>query len=296
MEIVLRRDPVGDVVPGRDEPLDGGIVEQVGDRERERDRSARRVTEVNVDRDRRGRRARLDELDGTNRGVEHFVVALVDRVNERPVLEPLLVEPEDSGQAAGGGFDDALARQEHGDRSRVLHQRAEPRDLVAGDFPTPALGQVACAENEAVAQRGADHLDESPAVGTADPELEERPDLLGLNAREGEDCQLEVVGMDEVEAVLADCLVDGDAEEALGGAIGPTHLGHRVDHQDGVGERGRDRGEACVLVRGQFVRAGATLPVVNHRSCSSTPTPGRLRVRAEFRAQIPGPGALPNRA
>jgi hypothetical protein len=53
-------------------------------------------------------------------------------------------------------------RQQHRDRRRVLHERPEPRDLVAARLPTAALGQVADAEHEIVAERRADHLDELP--------------------------------------------------------------------------------------------------------------------------------------
>ena len=115
-----------------------------------------------------GARAGLDELHVASRGVEHVVVALVDRVGERPVLQPLLVEAEDSREAARRRLDDAVAGQQHRDRRRVLHQRTEPRDLVAGDFPAPAFGEVAHAEHEVVAERRADHLDQTPAVGAAD--------------------------------------------------------------------------------------------------------------------------------
>ena len=75
-------------------------------------------------------------------------------------------------EAARRRLDDAVARQQHRHRRRVLHQRTEPRDLVARDFPAAAFGQVAGAEHEVVAERRADHLDQAPAVGAADAELE----------------------------------------------------------------------------------------------------------------------------
>ena len=53
VELGHRGDAIGDVVPGRDESLDGRVVEQVGERERERDRGTRRVPEADVDGDRR---------------------------------------------------------------------------------------------------------------------------------------------------------------------------------------------------------------------------------------------------
>ena len=52
-----------------------------------------------------------------------------------------------------------------------------------------------------VAERRADELDQPPAVGPADPQLERRPDFLGLHAREREHRDLQVVGVDEVEPV-----------------------------------------------------------------------------------------------
>ena len=47
-------------------------------------------------------------------------------VGERPVLQPLLVEAEDAGQPARRRLDDAVSGDQHRDRRRVLHERAEP--------------------------------------------------------------------------------------------------------------------------------------------------------------------------
>ena len=53
----------------------------------------------------------------------------------------------------------------------------------------------------------------------------------------------------------ADRLVDRDAEEALGGAVGPPDLGARVDHEDGVGQRaGAIAARAASVARGHLVR------------------------------------------
>ena len=145
---------------------------------------------------------------------------------------------------AGGRLDDAVARQEHGHRRRVLHQRAEPRDLVAGDLPTAAFGQVADTEHEVVAERrrrSSRRVASRPQLRTRSSS--ERADLLVLHAREGERGELEVVGVDEVEPVLADRLVDRDPEEPLGGAVGPPDVGAGVDHEHGVGQRLRDGGQ-----------------------------------------------------
>ena len=53
-ELVDGGHPVGDVVTGRHQAHHGGIVEQVGERQRERNGSTRRMPEPHVDRDRRG--------------------------------------------------------------------------------------------------------------------------------------------------------------------------------------------------------------------------------------------------
>ena len=208
----------------------------------------RRVREAHVDRDRHRARARLDDLHvaAARRRARAWSRSSTS-VGERPVLEPFLVEAEDAREPARRRLDDAVARQEHRDRRRVLHERAEPRDLVAGDLPSPALGQVAHAEHEVVAERRADHLDEAPTVGAADAQLERRADFLGLHARERERRELEVVGVDEVEAVAADRLVDRDAEQPLGGAVGPADLGAGVDDQHRVGQGLRDGGEGREL-------------------------------------------------
>ena len=198
------------------------------------------------------RESRLDELHVAECRGERFVVAFVDRVGERPVLRAIPDRARGSGSSPPD--DDSTTPslgQEHRHRRRVLHQRAEASDLVAGDFPAPPLGQVADAEHEVVAQWRADHLDEAPTVGAAQPQLQQRPDLLALNAGERERGELEVVGVDEVEAVLADRLVDRDAEQPLGGPVGPADAGAGVDDEHGVGQRLRDGGQGREVARGR---------------------------------------------
>ena len=146
------------------------------------------------------------------------------------------------------------------------------RDLVARDLPPAPLGQVAHAEHEVVAHRRADHLHEPPSVGPAHAQLERRAHVLALDAREREGGELEIVGMDEVEPVHPDRLVHRDPEEALGGAVGPTHVRARVDHQDGVGQGDRDRGQGREVIGGPVVRVEAH-PVAGHCQCSSAPDP-----------------------
>jgi hypothetical protein len=75
------------------------------------------------------------------------------------------------------------------------------------------------------------------------PQLEQRADLLRLDARHGEYRALEIVGVDEVEAVGTDGFLHRHVEHPLGGAIGPPNPSLRVDQQRRVGQPGRDGGE-----------------------------------------------------
>ena len=132
-------------------------------------------------------------------------------------------------------------------------------------------------------QRRADHLDELPTRAAAHAQLERGPDLLRLHARERERGELEIVGVDELESACADGLLHRHAEDAFGGAVRPAHLRGLVDHQDRVGERGRDRGQRHRCRVARCVRhpvAGATRVgtprIRRHWPSSSTGRPGRL--------------------
>ena len=186
------------------------------------------------------------------------MVGVVDEREEWPSLEPFLIVAEDARESAGRCRDDAGVGQQQRDRRRVLHQGSEPCDLVAGDLPPAAFGEVAHAQQQLVVEGRTDHLDEPPSIATADPELERCADLLRLHARDGEHRELQVVGVDEIETVRADGLVDAHREHALGGMVGPPDASLRVDHQHGIGQRHRDGGSrVAVFRRVRVARGGA---------------------------------------
>ena len=255
-EVALRDHAIGDVMPGRDQSFDRRVIEQVGDGDRERDRISGRVAEAEINGHRR-RSCVARRLHIAERVVEHGVITLVDDVEEWPAFEPLLIVAEDASQATRRRGDDAGARQQDRDRCRVLHERAKPCDLVAGDLPAPALGQVAHAEQELVAEGRADHLDQPPSLPAAHAQLEQRTDLLRLHARDREHRELEIVGVDEVEAVGADGFRDRDAEHPFRRPIRPPHPSLCIDHQHRVG---------------QGVRDGSEHDVVGHAHLIDTPT------------------------
>ena len=62
------------------------------------------------------------------------------------------------------------------------------------------------------------------------------PTVFALHAAHGERGQLEIVGMDELEAGDAEGCLQGDAEQPLGRPVGPDNSGICVDQDHGVGE------------------------------------------------------------
>jgi hypothetical protein len=112
------------------------------------------------------------------------------------------------------------------------------------------------------------------------PQLEQRADLLRLDARHGEYRALEIVGVDEVEAVGTDGFLHRHVEHPLGGAIGPPNPSLRIDQQRRVGQPGRDGGEErSIDGRGALARVGAGRiiePRVLGHPPSSTPAAGGL--------------------
>ena len=74
------------------------------------------------------------------------------------------------------------------------------------------------------------------AVGVQHPDLERRrSSLVARNSREHLDRAGAVVGVDQVEAVAADEVVERVAEQAGGGRVRPADLDAVVDHEDHVG-------------------------------------------------------------
>ena len=169
------------------------------------------------------------------------MVEVVDQIEERPILEPLLIDAELAGDTDGGRADDAVATQQHRDRCGVLHQRSQSSRL-AGHLPATTLGQIAHAQQDLVADHRSEHLDQSPPFGAADPELHRTADGLALHTLQREQRHLQVVRVQEVQAAQADRLFDRASEQRSCRGVRPAQARLVVDQHDRIGQSIEDVG------------------------------------------------------
>ena len=137
-----------------------------------------------------------------------------------------------SSRVMAADTDSTLPRlvQEHQHTGGVMDERAEPSHVAAGHFPAPTLGEVPHRQHDAgdiglVEEAAAHDLHQPPTFGGPHPELERGPDLFALDAHQGHDSQLVVVGMDEIEHARAHHVRQVQLEQRLGGVSWPTSGG-----------------------------------------------------------------------
>ena len=205
------------------------------------------------------------------------LVAVAQRVGDAvPVARPrraprsgapstsLLVDAGEARDRGGHGLDDPVGGDEHRDRAGVVDERAELRLLAVGDLVPAALGQVAEAQRDgSVADRGTDELDEPPALGGADPDLDRVARHLLLHGRHRQHDALEVVGVHQLEAGRADDVGERDAEGPLRGRVRPGDGRVGRHHDDRVGEQPGEIGD----VRRVHGPPGSDRDVPAYRRC-----------------------------
>ena len=163
-------------------------------------------------------------------------------LDERPALHQLLVVSEHPRDRRRHRLDAAGAVQEHDHAGGVVHDGPELPDLVRGDLPTPALGQVPQAQHEPVHRRpveevGADDLDElptrrepAPGARSASP-----PSCPGCSSSDTAATSWSSGWRNSSPSVPAR-RARVHPEQPFGGVVRPDQPGGGVDHDDGVGK------------------------------------------------------------
>ena len=238
----------GDVVRRDDEPAHRRLVDEVHDRQFERQVLPFAAAQSHPDHHRvhgRGAVRRLSQCGRQGRPVR-----FAGQVGQRQVLDVLGVMAQHPGERGRHGIDVPALGHEHGDGRRVVDERAEAGRLVARHLETAALGEIAQAEEDRArsepANRSPDELDQPPPRRALEPHLQRGPHLLGLDAGERSQDEFEVVGMDEFEPRTPGVLVEGVAEEALGARVAPEHLAHGVEHDHHIGQFVQQPGQGTI--------------------------------------------------
>ncbi len=252
---------LGGGVEGRDHvTLDGRIVQQVHDAEFERDGRAAVVAQQ-LDPGGDGMRRRSPSARHLQGGRQPLPVLSGHDVDERPLLEQLGVVPQEPGDGARHRQEGAAGREQHDDRAGVVHERAEARLVAPTHLVAAALGQVTYGEqDDAVAapfHRGADDLDQAKPRRGLDPDLNGCPDVAAVDGGQRTQDEFVVVGVHQVEARLADPVVQRALKHALGRTIAPHDVAGRIDHDDGVGQAQEGLNDGGGLVGGVEVRRRA---------------------------------------
>ena len=236
-ELDLHRNAGGDVVRRDDEPAHRGLINEVHDRQLERQVLAIAAPQPHHDDHRMHGRGALRRLGQGSR--ERRPVRFGGQVGQGQVLDMLGVMAQHPGEGGRHGIDVPAGRHEHGDGRRVVDERAEAGRLVAGHLETAALGEIPQAEEHRArsepTHRCSDELDQPPSRRALEPDLQRGPDLLGLDAGERSQDEFEVVGMDELESRSPGVLVQGVPEEALSARVAPEHPAHCIEHDHHIG-------------------------------------------------------------
>ena len=238
-ELGFGDDAIGDVMAGGDDPRQRRVIEQVRERQRERDDATTTTHQSQID----GHGPGAGLTCRTPRGLEVGLVAAVDDAREGLTFELFLITAEQSGHDRRRRPDLAAAFEHHRDRGAVLDQRPEPGDVVAGDLPTPPLRDVANGQEDVVAERRTQRFDESPALDATDANFQQRPHVLALHRHCGDQRQLGVVGVQEIQHVPADTVGERDAEQSLGRGVAPAQLAAPVYQHNRIRERRRETSE-----------------------------------------------------
>ena len=119
------------------------------------------------------------------------------------MLDQLGVVPQKTPQGPRCRLHQAGGRDEDDDGRRVLDHRPEPGFLIAGHLEASPFGQVPEAEEHdrpaPPGDRCPDHLYQTPTCARLHPDLDQRADLLALDARQRPEHKFQVIGVDEVE-------------------------------------------------------------------------------------------------
>ena len=207
-------------------------------------------------------------------------VGLGHDVGERTHLDELGIVAQQPGDRPRGGFEEPGGGHEHDDGADVVHQGPEACLAAAGQLETPALGQVAQAEEHEVLagefERGADDLDQAPSRDGLDADLNGVADLLVLNGGEGAEHQLLVVRVHQAQARDADPVGQRPAEQALRRRVAPGDVAVLVDDDDAVGQLQHGAGQRGHVRHGWW-RPGAGS--AGRRACPSPCAVGACRRR-----------------
>ena len=220
-------------------PSTSGVFDEVDDAQLERNRGFPVVAEQPDSDGHRvgGRRSSGRVAQG---GHDLPAVRLGHDVGERTHLNELGVMAQQSGDRPRGGFEESGGGHQHDHRADVVHQGPETCLVAAGQFETPAFGQVAQAEEHQVLagqfERRADDLDEPPPRDGIDADLNGVADVLVLNGGQGAEHQLLVVGVHQGQARDADAVGQRSSEQALRGRVAPGDVAVLVDDDDTVGQ------------------------------------------------------------
>ena len=154
--------------------------------------------------------------------------ASAGQLGQRPVLDQLGVVPEKAAQGPRCRLHQAGGRDQDDDGRRVLDHRPQPGLLIAGHLEASTFGEVPEAEeHDRLAPPGdgcPDHLYQAPTCARLHPDLDQRADLLALDARQRPEHELQVIGMDEVEPGYADRFLERPGEQAFGSMVAPLDL------------------------------------------------------------------------
>ena len=109
----------------------------------------------------------------------------------------------------------------------VVDEGTEPSHVTAGDLPAATLGEVPYRQHHpsdiGILEEAAAHdLHETPPSGARTRSSRGVPDVFALNARQGHNGQLVVVGMDEIEHARAGHVVQVQLEQCLRRRRWPT--------------------------------------------------------------------------
>jgi hypothetical protein len=129
-------------VGGDDEAADRRLVNQVHERELERERATGIVAEeLRLDHHRVSRRrSGCRPLQGDAHG---WTVGLGRDVDQRHALDAFGVPAQHAGQRAGHRLDVAVGGHQHGDGGGVVDERTEAGHLVVGHFEAAPVGEIA---------------------------------------------------------------------------------------------------------------------------------------------------------